>query len=144
MEQGTLCFIGEEKYHYTFPDGAESYVRSKIFIPTSDMLKLWQAVYKMPRLLNTFNERQFNIGILSSSDMESAERIFKALNNIPIDSDYFQAELYSAVLQLAVLLTKSSPPQIPLRSDRIQKAIEYINEHISENITIDGICSQLS
>ena len=64
MNRGTLCFIGANKYHYTFPDDTERYVRSKLFIPSGELSKLLQILSKTPRFSKSFHDQQFSIGTL--------------------------------------------------------------------------------
>ena len=143
MSGGTLCFIGEDKYHYTFPDHPEAYVRSKLLISSDELSKLLLTLYQSPRLLKNFNERQLSIGMLDANDRQRAEQIFDRLSRIPFDSEYFQAETYSAVLQLVVLLSKNINVNSQDRFGAMQTAVEYINDHITEDITVESVCSNI-
>ena len=143
MNRGTLCFIGEDKYHYTFPDHPEEYVRSKLLISSDELSKLLMTLYQSPQLLKIFNERQLSIGMLDANDRQRAEQIFDRLSRIPFDSEYFQAETYSAVLQLVVLLSKNINVKSQDSFGAMQTAVEYINDHITEDITVESVCSNI-
>ncbi len=143
MNRGTLCFIGEDKYHYTFPEHPETYVRSKLFISSGELSKLLQTLYQYPRLLKIFNERQLSIGMLDEYDCQRADRIFDRLSQLSSDSEYLQAEIYSAVLQLVVLLSKNINVKAQDGFGAMQTAVEYINDHITEDITIERICTNV-
>lgn len=143
MEDGTLCFIGQEKYHYTFPDIPEEYERSKIFISSGELRALLKTMRGAPQFSDAFNERQFHIGRLSGDDLRRVDQIFDVLDRTSEDSDFFQAELYSAVLQLTVLLCKNTDTTAKEHPGAIQTAVEYINDHIKEDLTIDEICSSV-
>ncbi len=143
MKGGTLCFIGEDKYHYTFPDHPEAYMRSKLLISSDELSKLLSTLYQSPRLLKIFNERQLSMGMLDANDRQHAEQIFDRLSRIPLDSEYFQAEIYSAVLQLVVLLSKNINVKSQDSFGAMQTAVEYINDHITEDITVERICANI-
>ena len=49
--------------------------------------------------------------------------------------------LYSGYLRLLTLLDQHIPEQLSPSSDTMQLAIEHINRHIFEALTIDGICA---
>ena len=143
MNRGTLCFIGEDKYHYTFPDHPEEYVRSKLLISSDELSKLLMTLYQSPQLLKIFNERQLSIGMLDANDRQRAEQMFDRLSRIPSNSEYFQAETYSAVLQLVVLLSKNINVKSQDSFGAMQTAVEYINDHITEDITVERICANI-
>ncbi|MBR2370466.1 MAG: helix-turn-helix transcriptional regulator [Clostridia bacterium] len=140
MRSGTLCFIGADKYHYTFPDHPDKYERSKIFISSDEMEKIVQMLYRYPDFNKIFNCQQITVAQLTSQDLERAEEIFYRLNQVDRDSVYFQAELYSAVIQLMVLIVKDMAIKTQNNFGVMQTAVEYINNHISENITVEQIC----
>ena len=81
--------------------------------------------------------------MLDANDRQHAEQIFDRLSRIPWDSEYVQAELYSAVLQCMVLLSKNSNVQSQDSFEAMQTAVEYINDHITEDITVEGICANI-
>ena len=143
MESGTLCFIGQEKYHYTFPDIPEEYERSKIFISSDELRSLLKTLRGAPQFLEAFSERQIHIGTLSKEDIQRVDGIFDVLDQAAAPSEIFQAELYSSVLQLIVLLCKNTDTTAKENLGAIQIAVEYINDHITEDINIDRICASV-
>ncbi len=141
MGKGTLCFIGKNKYHYTFPDVPEQYIRSKLFISSESLEKIMRLLSPFQELQNILNEHQITIGFLDMHDLRRAEEIFEELSRLHSDSTYFQTKSYSAILDLSVLLSQNITEKTPHNPDNIQIAIEYINRHIKEDIHIDQICA---
>ena len=141
MSKGTLCFIGKEKYHYTFPDDTNCYVRSKLFISSDQLSYLSKALDRASQLLQRFDEGQIHISALDEKEAQRVEQLFDRLNRISPLSECFQLEICSALLQLIVLLSENRQPITQDASSSIQTAVEYINDHITEDITIDRICA---
>jgi AraC-like DNA-binding protein len=143
MNDGTLCFIGEDKYHYTFPDHTESYVRSKLFLSSEELSGLIQVLNKVPHISERFSREQITIGSLDAQNMQLAEQIFSRLDQISPQADYYQAELYSALLRLIILLGENNHAPTDNTLGAMQTAVDYINEHITENIGIEAVCSEI-
>ena len=142
MEKGTLCFIGSNKYHYTFPDAPEQYIRSKFFVCAEKLEKALKLLCPAKDLQSILSENGITVGFLEERDLRRAEEIYEELGNLQNDADRFQAKSYSAILDLALLLSRSASEK-PLHSfDNIQIAVEYINRHITEDISIDQICAE--
>lgn len=143
MNDGTLCFIGKDKYHYTFPDSTENYIRSKFFISSEDLLGLLKALNRTPHICERFSGDQITIGSLDARNSPIAEQIFNRLDQLSPESDYYQAELYSALLQLIILLGENNQAPVENTPGAIQTAVDYINEHVTEDIGIESICSKI-
>lgn len=141
MKRGMLCFIGENKYHYTFPDIPEQYVRSKLFICSEELRKISRLLSQNRKLYSTLGENNIALNMLPECDLHRADSIFEELNNQKNDADLFQAKVYAAILDLTVLLSQSIKENPPCDFDNIQIAVEYINHHITEDIRIDQICT---
>lgn len=141
MKRGTLCFIGEQKYHYTFPDAPDEYIRSKLFVSTEELDRVASLLSCSPELCNMLGENHMMVAALSERGLKKAENIFKELSEIPADAVCFQAKIYSSVLELISLLSQNNSEKAPCHFDNIQAAVEYINLHITEDIVIDRICA---
>ena len=140
MKRGTLCFIGKRKYHYTFPDIPEQYIRSKLFVSSDELERVARLLSSAPELCNMICENHMAVVTLSERNIRRAEEIFKELSELSDEAVCFQAKLYASVLELVSLLAQSPNEKTPTHFDNIQAAVEYINLHITEDIIIDRIC----
>ena len=141
MEKGLLCFIGNRKYHYTFPNIPEQYIRSKLFVCSEDLKKISLLLSSHRKLYNILDEDQIAMGLLSEHDFYLAEDIFRELYAADTDKDHFQAKSYAAILNLTTLISQNMKENLPCNFDNIQTAVEYINHHITEDLKIDQICA---
>ena len=141
MEKGLLCFIGNRKYHYTFPNIPEQYTRSKLFVCSEDLKKISLLLSSHRKLYNILDEDRIVMGMLCEHDLHRAEDIFEELNKLKSDTDHFQAKSYAAIFDLTVLISQSMGEELPCNFDNIQTAVEYINHHITEDLKIDQICA---
>ena len=141
MEKGLLCFIGNRKYHYTFPDIPEQYTKSKLFVDSEELEKISGLLSHNRKLYPILGEDRIVMGMLSEHNLHRAEDIFEELNKLRSDTDHFQAKSYAAIFDLTVLISQSMGEELPCNFDNIQTAVEYINHHITEDLKIDQICT---
>jgi len=139
LKDGILCFIGVDKYHYTFPEIIETYERTKLFISSDELMKLTRLL-PSSEYSQLFCDSSIIIGVLDEEARGEAEEIFSTLERYA-DSEYFPAERCSAALRLMTLILKNLAHKTPKRSGAMQRAVEYINDHITEEISIESICA---
>ena len=136
ISSGLLCFVGKDRYHYTLPEHIDVYERSKIFI-SSDMLSM------LCRLLGSaseiFSERSLVFSELTDESALACESIFFELYECNKNDDLFGATLYSAMLRLMILLAKNVTDKTPKLSGVFEKTVDYINSHITEQISIEEL-----
>lgn len=138
IKKGSLCFVGAEKFHYTMPDTPDSYERSKIFISTDELQKLLALLPENSPLRNVFNDEA--IVYAHIEDDAPVEQQFEEISSCT-NSEYALPMLYSCFMKLLILLHKNAGENVIGSSKGMYKAIEYINSHIYEDISIDNICS---
>ena len=142
IKKGTLCFIGSQKYHYTMPDDSERYVRSKLFISSEALGRVLGLLSEYTSFKNIFNEDSVVYAYIGESEQENVERIFEELYSYE-EEKYLNAMFYSCFMKLLVCLDRNIVESVSSPSKGMQKAIEYINRNVCENIGIDEICSAL-
>jgi len=138
MEKGTLCFIGAGKYHYTMPDDPLIYDRSKVFLSTEELHRLFALLTEKNRFSRSYTGDAFVCSQIPPEQQGAVEALFQEIADAP--ECYREAVLYSGYLRLLTLLDQHIPEQLSPSSDTMQLAIEHINRHIFEALTIDGIC----
>ncbi len=142
IKRGVLCFLGTGKYHYTMPNDPSTYERSKIFFSTV-MLRSAVSALSDTALFKNITANTILYAELPEEEQAEAETIFnelKCYENTP----YNEAVLMSSVLRLLVLIERyltSGTNEFSSRNDVVKIALNYINEHISEKITLEKLCS---
>lgn len=143
IRKGGLCFIGGNHFHYTLPDDPENYDRSKLFLSPKALEQLLLLFPKELDMPAVFNSNALVYTQLDAADQQYVEHL---LDNIPRyvhNKHYLDSVLKSSYMALLVCLHKNQQQIKAAPRDMIQKAVEYINQHIAENITIDDICREI-
>lgn len=139
IAKGVLCFIGKNKYHYTAPKNNEEYVRSKLFLDSVGLEKIVQTLSYFCDFAERFSEETIIFSVLTNEEYERVLKIFDDLNRLSAHSKYMQAEICSAAIQLMLIIAKNFTNEVQKELDLFQLIINYINSHISEEITIELI-----
>ena len=138
LKKGTLCFIPNNVSHYTLPENPNDYIRTKIFIPLSQLKGL------LPLCLDNWLSTIFNNNKVISVEIPTIKQEYiesilsDASNN---NSDFEQTILLSCLLRLFAFIKEFSTDIQSQISDNITKAITFINDHIYENISIEDIAN---
>ena len=140
ITQGVLCFIGSRKYHYTFPQKPSQYIRSKLMIDSASLEKLSLAL----GLFDRFHEEMITIAILFGEEYSHVARLFERLNRSDADESYQQAERYATAAELMVILAKNATTEGQSNPEPLQKAIHYVNLHISKDLTLEEISAEIA
>ena len=143
ITNGTLCFIGAEKYHYTMPEIPDKYCRSKIFISPGDSLRIFSALPESHLLMKTFSSENAVCAVLPEELREEADALFKSVNSLKNNEKYLFAQLCSCYIRLLIMLDLYTCEPPVTHPDFAFKAIEYINNNISYSLSIDEICRHL-
>ena len=139
IKRGALCFVGAGKYHYTMPHNVSEYERSKIFFENDNLIRLMGAVKDsgFGKIFFLPSAVYAQIPIRYQKDVEAI--FLDACNNSGLINGR-EMILYSCILRLFAYLFNFMNKTEFVPENEITKAIEYINTHISEQITIDDIC----
>ncbi len=124
LHKGVLCFVGSQVDHHTIPDLPHAYDRSKIFIDDTLLMQL------STLLGMTFSPHNFIFGEID----EDIEQIFNWMEQ------YGPA---GGCLQLLSMLVKHIDNGTFIARSSVERAIAYIQEHASEPISIDQICTAI-
>ena len=143
IKKGGLCFIGGNLFHYTLPDDPAVYERSKLFLPTDVLEKLLALFPKELQMDAVFSPTALVYTQLEAEDRQYVEQLFENLRRYSQDAHYLDPLVKSSFLALLTCLRKNQTQPTSSPSDMVQKAVEYINRHIGENITIDNLCREI-
>ena len=136
IEKGVLCFVGAGKYHYTMPDDPDVYDRTKVFIPA----RLLEDVFDRKGFLKNFSNETFVYAVIPEEKRAEVDALFEEMHEAREHETYRDVIFLHAALRLLILLDQYSLESIQPTSGFINKAVEYICEHIFEELTIDEIC----
>ena len=140
---GCLCFVGSNCFYYTLPDDPESYVRSKIFLSNRELEKVLALFPESLRMKERFAASAM---VYAQPDPECARRIdelFGELYHYASRDCYLEALLFGSYARLLIDLHENATESTVSASGIVQKAVEYINSHIYEDIRIDSICAAI-
>lgn len=143
IQKGGLCFIGGNHFHYTMPDDPASYERSKIFLPTDGLEALLALFPSELQMQDFFHPGALVYTQLSEGDQLFAENILDNIQQYDGDPRYLPPALKSGFISLLVFLRKNQTHVTSTSSNVIQKAVEYINAHVTEDIDLDSICRDI-
>ena len=143
IQKGGLCFIGSNKFHYTLPDDPTEYDRSKVFLSGGDLDRVLALFPEELGMKELFSPTALVCAQLTPEEQLLAEQTIMEINQNVKDKHYSDAVLMNGFMRLLIYLTKGKNEMVAAASDDMQKAVEYINRHISENISMDDICSAI-
>ena len=143
IKKGALCFIGGNHFHYTLPENPENYTRSKLFLPADVLEKLLQVFPEELQMHDVFSPNALVYTQLEAADQQYVEQILETIRRYAGDRQYLDPIVKSGYISLMVCLHKNQTKVTADTSDIIQKAVEYINQHIAENICMDEICREI-
>ena len=138
--RGALCFVGQGRYHYTMPEPAESYDRSKIFF-SSKLLRGVQELLTEGGAFLRFSPESLVYALLPEEAQCEADAIFEERSRL--EGRYREAVSVAQLLRLLVLADKYSIEGKKQSVGALSGAVDYINRNIFRDIDIDEICSEI-
>lgn len=139
MKKGTLCFLSSNKYHYTMPDNPQNYDRSKIFASNDDVRGILSLVNTNSPFYKLFAENSVIYASIPPEEQAQVEMLFESANKNNKDEPYLLCNYFN----LMIYVHKYANEQISAPDSFITKAIAYINENLTEQITLENICDSV-
>jgi len=141
MKRGTLCFLGNDKLHYTMPDKPWEYDRSKIVLPERTVYDILATVNQQTPFRKLFSENSAVLAVIPETMHSQVEQIYAAADAA------WKAQAPERVVccffQLMVYLKEYAVDHLPTPSDPMSKAIAYINNNYAQPISLDSLCEQM-
>lgn len=138
MEKGVICFIGSDKFHYTLPEIPTEYDRSKIFVSSEILSKILALFPKEMRANEIFNSSSIAYAKINEKEQVLIETLLCDINN-STNPNSEQSILNSVYMRL-LLYIYDNVLHTSSRGGILQRAIEYINANIYDDLSIDKIC----
>lgn len=147
IKKGALCFIGSEKFHYTMPDEPRTYDRTKVFISPENHLKIISVISDKDSdksFYSLFSSGSFVYALIPEEEQAEIEDMIEKVMQQKNDEKYFSAKITAFYVNLLILLDKyrQKHPSV-IASGFAYDTINYVNQHISEDINVDDICKYL-
>lgn len=140
LVSGCICFVGANKLYYTLPDDPAEYTRSKLFLSDRELEAVLRLFPEELEMGERFFSGNLVYACLKGENAAWAESVFDGLEKYMDRPDYLQAMCTAAFTQLLAALNENATDRTFPAAGIVQKAIEYINTHLHEEISIDEIC----
>lgn len=141
IKSGVLCFIGAKKYHYTMPDETGSYQRSKVFAESGEFKRILS--HFPESFAETFGEESFVYAEIPEADRPRVEALFDEMALSHGDPIHGEAVFASCFTRLLVYISQNAIDAISLPHGFMHKAVEYVNQNICTQVSIESICARV-
>lgn len=136
IKKGTLCFIPAKTFHYTAPSNPSTYERTKLTISPEMLCEIERCSHslreeKTPSLM-------LRRVIYAEAPAEYYNEICDLFSDLRDDGESGLFVL-SRIAEIFSLLIKFSKNEFPTGLDSFSECILYINEHLSERLTLTKI-----
>lgn len=142
IKKGALCFIGSKKIHYTIPSQPEKYIRSKLFVTREEHLNLLSLFSDKNNFWGLFTEDRAVYALIPEESQHEVERLIEEIKECQLEKTYFRTKLICNYINLLTYIDRFTNDKKTVQSEFSFTVLEYINNHISESISIDSICSK--
>lgn len=142
IEQHALILITPGTYHYTMPDMPEHYVRSKLILSSANYGVIMELLGANREILPLFS-RPVAFARIPPEVQNSIDGIF-AEAAVCEHGDKDAPMLLSCALRLVYYLNQYVTESAATAAGFMSKAIQYINENISQELDLDSICAAIS
>lgn len=143
ITSGCLCFVGSSRFYYTLPDCPEKYDRSKVFLSNQELDRVLSLFPEELQLKERFAPNSLVYAQVPPQAVQQIDTIFDDLA-LYEDRDYYHDALVTShYIKLLILLNDYATNTVFPVFGMVQKAIEYINAHIHERLSIDETCHVL-
>ena len=140
---GCLCFVGSNKFYYTLPNDPEKYIRSKLFLSNEQLQSVLSLFPEFLQMHEQFNPNSLVYAQMKPEDRPRIEQFFHEIAHQTNPDYYYDALNYSNYIQLLITIHENATDVFFPSAGMLQKAVEYINNHIHEQISIGSVCAEI-
>ncbi len=139
--RGAVCFVGSDVYHYTMPDEPSKYVRSKIFVTDEELRAILSVFSEAGDAQALFGSEALVYAQLDDSEYSDAERLFgDVCSHSENGKQNVSFVRLSAFMRLLAYIEENRIESISHGTSFLDRAINYINAHITDELDIEKIC----
>jgi len=139
IEEGALVLIAAGTYHYTVPDVPQAYERSKLFIDP-DVFKRLLEQLRPGNGLRGYAHKAIVYAPLPGEEAAQVEQIYRQMT-LCRSEDERELMLHCCTLGLLRYLSRYSQESTSAAPGIMGKAIAYIHQNISLDLSIDQVCA---
>ncbi len=140
---GCLCFVGSDRFYYTLPDVEEDYVRSKLFLTDEELETVLRFFSEELGMQTRFTHNTIVYARLDPVRAAKAEDSFAELQRYEKQSGYHRALVTGTFIRLLVELHEEAAVPMFAGAGMVQRAVNYINSHIGEEVRLEEICREV-
>ena len=142
IEKHTLVLIAPGTYHYTMPDEPTEYIRSKLILSQSKYLAIMELLQNFEGTSGFFG-KTVTYARIPAEMGGCLERLFSEASCYPCGTAD-ETLILSCAIHLVFFLNKYATDSVDAAVGFLGKAIRYINENISQDLSLDRICSEIN
>jgi len=146
IQSGAIYFINGMDTHCTAPKNPKEYIRGKLIISSSFVDKIAEFTACSEILADLFHENGGTCLIPNEKTAAYIDKEFSAINRaLTENSSYKQINVASAIFNILSVAhaNKGSYAPIHFPDNRISEALEYINENLSRQVSLDEVCEHI-
>lgn len=140
IKRGALCFVGSDMYHYTMPDDPDKYVRSKLFVSNEEMRAMLSALIADGEESEHFDFESLIYAQVPPDEMAKVDALFCDVYRAA-EGKHRRAVKLGSFLRLLAFIEENKVESVSPEGNFMNYAIEYINAHIAEDISIADVCA---
>lgn len=153
MSAGNIYIVNALESHCTNPDTDKPYIRNKITFSLYRLRAILEEMNQLYLLDPFLNNREgfSHMLIPDKKTKEAVDELFKKIDfEINARETAYVAGIYSYIIEMLVIVYRcyenddsSLKSYIQKPNQHIQNTINYINNHLTDSLTIDDICANL-
>lgn len=140
IRQGDCYIIRPGIMHYTLPSQPDQYQRSKLILCETELIALVNLNQHLSRL---FANHQPLYSQFSLKQLDEIDRLFSELESPGQFGSGAETARTANILKLFAYFLSGITQQPPLSSTFISQAIQYLNTHMAQPITIADVCREV-
>lgn len=144
IEHGTVFLINAIDIHCSAPKNVNEYVRNKIIMDSDILDALAKLLGCEDVVSNLFKENNSASVNLTVNEIEHVDAVFAEVYNLWKENDVHKSfDIYSKILHILQICYDNHNEKKPRISDCVSKALQYINENITNDISLDAMSNAL-
>ena len=139
---GAIYFINGNETHCTVPDNPESYCRSLLIMP-SPLIDEICHITDSASLLNTFFKENGGTSVIPQNEhLKELDLIFEKMSSVLCENtEYKNSFFIASFLNILHLCIEDAGFRLTRENGIVKDVLNYINEHLCENILLGDICA---